>query len=464
MKNFIRIKGNLLSDGMALMNVHTSEYYEPFEAYVRMLIDKEGATNTTKQYAEHVSRFLDFLYEYQTVANEKGVQLNPSQLFVNYEKFLTRGKSCSDDLLQQVAKNINKTKNTSYVSISQGIESALSYFIEMQLFDNFNQQDYFNSLSYTAEFSKPQQSKIKQNSWFAATTKFLSDAKSIKKTKLFNKSSKRANKNGLSNNKENAFNKAFPAKDSLGFFAHHVVDIKITKFSLVRDFLFYSLLAASGIRQSEALQVTIDDIDFENREVKIINPFERVQRGLTEAEEEKLSWKGRVTSKTLMIQPFSHMFWELLEIYIKHHYKTNVNHRYLFQKYNGRPFFAACRSDRSKSLKKYLKSSNPNLCEYGLHSFRHLYGFYVYNYLPIVDFDGNPTGEQGLPLGYVKILMGHASLTSTEVYAREDLDLINFVISASNAYVRQKGITPKQLLGQYYTRQMKILTVKLEGV
>jgi hypothetical protein len=55
MKNFVRIKGSLLSDEMALMNVHTSEYYEPFEEYARMLIDKEGALKTTQQYAEHVS-------------------------------------------------------------------------------------------------------------------------------------------------------------------------------------------------------------------------------------------------------------------------------------------------------------------------------------------------------------------------------------------------------------------------
>jgi hypothetical protein len=85
MKNFVRIKGKLLSDGMALMNVHTSEYYEPFEAYVRMLLDKEGATTTTKQYAEHVSRFLDFLYEYQTVAIEKQIDIDASRLFANYE-------------------------------------------------------------------------------------------------------------------------------------------------------------------------------------------------------------------------------------------------------------------------------------------------------------------------------------------------------------------------------------------
>ncbi|WP_081990982.1 tyrosine-type recombinase/integrase [Pseudoalteromonas piratica] len=461
MKNFVRIKGKLLSDGMALMNVHTSEYYEPFEAYVRMLLDKEGATTTTKQYAEHVSRFLDFLYEYQTVAIENQIDIVASRLFANYEKFLIKGKHNDDELLKQVAKNLNKTKNTSHVSISQGIESALNYFLEMQLFNNV-QEEHFDFLTYTSEITTKQKAKIKKNSWLSATTKLLSASKPKIKRKLFPKASKRANKNGLNNNKEKAYRGAIPANSSIDFFTHHLSEQRFNKFSVVRDLLMYSFLATSGVRQSECLQITVDDIDFDKREIRIVNPFTRTQIGLTEKEEECLSWKGRVTEKTFLIQPFAHIFWGLLETYLSTHYKTNVNHRYLFQKLNGRPFFAADRSERSKTFKKYLRAVDQSLGKHNLHGFRHLYGFYVYNYLPIVNSKGEATGEQGMPLGFVKILMGHAQISSTEVYAREDIDLIEFVIASSNSYIRKKGITPKQLLSQYYTKQMKMLESKLE--
>lgn len=464
MKNFVRIKGRLLSDGMALMNVHTSEYYEPFEAYVRMLLDKEGATSTTKQYAEHVSRFLDFLYEYQAVASEKQINIDPKRIFSDYESFLVKGAACDNEVLSLVARNLNKTKNTSYTSIAQGIESALSYFMEMQLFDNSDNNEHFNFLNYTSAFSQRQKAKIKENSWLYATTRILSESKPTINKRIFPKASKRANKNALSNSKNNIYKRAIPAVNAVDFFTFHLSEDQYHRFSLVRDFLLYSFLAAAGVRQSEALQITIDDINFDNRQVSIINPFTRVQLGLTEEEEECLSWKGRVTDKTFLVQPFAHIFWGLLQVFISTHYKTNVNHRYLFQKFNGRPFFAADRSERSKSFKKYLTTLHPDLTNHNLHGFRHLYGFYVYNYLPIVDKNGVPTGEQGMPLAYVKILMGHSQISSTEVYAREDLDLIEFVISASNSYVRQKGILPKQLMAQYYTKQMKVLESKLENL
>ena len=431
-----------------------------FEAFVKMLLEKEGATSTVKQYAEHVSRFLDFLYEYQTVALEMKVSIDPERLFSNYEKFLLRGVNCKDRTLKQVAKNLKKEKNTSYLSISRGIESAIGYFIEMQLIGT-NKAKFFDFLNVETNISSREKANVQKNSWQFATTKLLAESRPIIKKKIFPISGKRAKRGSIDNNKEKVYRGAIPAESTIEFFTHHLNKQHHHKFSFVRDFLFYSFLAASGVRQSECLQITIDDIDFENREVKIIDPFSRSQVGLTEEEEECLSWKGRVTSKTFLIQPFAHIFWGMLEKYISTHYKTNVSHRYLFQKFNGRPFFAADRSERSKTFKKYLRSVRQDLDKHNLHGFRHLYGFYVYNYLPIVDKNGEPTGEQGLPLGFVKILMGHSQISSTELYAREDLDLIEFVISSTNSYVRQKGIAPKQLLSQYYRKQMNMLESKL---
>lgn len=464
MKNFIRIKGELLANGMALMNVHTSEYYEPFQDYVDLLLENEGANTTTKQYAEHVSRFLDFLYEYRVVANEHGVVIDPKRLFNNYERYLTKGRDCNDEVLRQVAINLNKTDKTSLISISQGIESSLSGFMEMQLFDNDSQQEYLKSLAQTSQTNNLQRNKMRESSWREATTRTLGQAKPITKTKLFPRASKKAKRGSLNNGKEDALQKAFPAELSVDFFTQSIESISPrSNSSVVRDVLLYTLLASSGVRQSEALQVTIDDVDFEKKEINIVNPFTRVNTGLTEKEDEHLCWKGRVTPKTFLIQPFAHMFWHLLEIYLNSFYKTNVNHRFLFQKYNGRPFFAADRSERSKSFKMHLKNVNPNLTKYGLHSFRHFYGFYLYNYIPVVDADGNVLG-QGFPLAYVKILMGHASIKSTEKYAREDVDLIQFAISASNVYVKNKGIAPKELLEQFYARQMQRLEDTLGAV
>jgi len=90
-----------------------------------------------------------------------------------------------------------------------------------------------------------------------------------------------------------------------------------------------------------------------------------------------------------------------------------------------------------------------------------MYGFYTLNYFPIVDKEGNATDKQGLPLAYVKILMGHQNISSTEVYARQDLDLIDFMIAASNGFIRDNNISMQDMAKQFYERQVKVLKTAL---
>ena len=65
---------------------------------------------------------------------------------------------------------------------------------------------------------------------------------------------------------------------------------------------------------------------------------------------------------------------------------------------------------------------------YGFHSLRHMYGYYLLNHCP------NPMNirQFGMDLKTVQHLMGHASIQSTERYARRDAKMLEATFSAIN--------------------------------
>ncbi|MEZ8816329.1 tyrosine-type recombinase/integrase [Vibrio cyclitrophicus] len=461
MKNFTRINSLVSSQGMLLMNVHTSEMYEPFEEYVELLHDRGYAVNSIEQYAGHVSRFLDFLYELRLVSTELNIPLESSKVFRLYQDYLTLGKSSDTKLIHQISKNIGKSNKTSFRSIANGIEASLGLFMELRMFD-VDDDAFFKTIKHENSVRHRELSKMARNSWLEATKRSFS-LRSKSKVKLFKKATRRSNRASLKMQTKEKINKSFPINRSVQFFYDSNITPAST-FSKVRNFLLYSLLAATGIRTSEALQVTVDDINWDERTIDIISPYVRHKANLTPKESKALCDKGRATSLTFMIQPFADIFWSYLKVYMEYHYKSNVNHRFLFQKANGRPFFCSDRSERSKALKRYIKNFDPALQYLSLHGFRHTYAFYVLNYFPIVDERGNPTDRQGLPMAYVKLLMGHQNISSTEVYARQDIDLIQFILSAANSYIRDNSVSLKELAAQYYDRQLKKLEAEKEKI
>lgn len=454
MKNFTCIRSPTLRQGMQLMNINTSEMYEPFEEYVELLIDKGYANNTIEQYAGHTSRFLDFLYELKTVSNQLDAKFEPFKLFQLYQDFLTLGQRSSSKLIIQIAKNLKKDKETSFTSIASGIEASLSMFMELRTFNN-DDDNFKKAIISQYNISHHQLNHIIKNSWFEATKRNFTN-KQRSKIKLFRRAAKKHSRSALKKITKKKASKSLPIRQSVRFLSSANIS-PASCFSKVRNFLLYALLAATGVRTSEALQITVDDIDLNERSVSIISPSNRGNSGLTQKEAEALTDKGRATELTFMIEPFAHIFWSYLKIYMEHHYKINVSHRFLFQKANGRPFFCSDRSERSKTLKKNLRNFDITLNHLGLHCFRHTYAFYTLNYFPIVDEKGEPTGRQGLPLAYVKLLMGHQNMSSTEIYAKQDTDLIDFMLSASNSYLRDNSISLTDLALQYNKRQLKDL-------
>lgn len=211
-----------------------------------------------------------------------------------------------------------------------------------------------------------------------------------------------------------------------------------------RDKALYSFCAASGCRISEALQLLWEDIRPADGTVKLIAPNRRANDksylALELLERDKLVWKGRATQATLLIEPFASIFFEALEKYVRFEYMPHGLHQFVFQYrrkgMEGRPYFLSSPSTRNEVFQTAVAGCIPLERDregLGVHSLRHLYGTYLLNYFPRVD------GSYGLPIGLVKHLMGHNSVTSTERYAHHDTDLLHTELAFANAMVFGSG-------------------------
>ncbi|EGK72116.1 hypothetical protein METUNv1_01588 [Methyloversatilis universalis FAM5] len=218
-----------------------------------------------------------------------------------------------------------------------------------------------------------------------------------------------------------------------------------------RDRALWLLLAASGIRVSEALNLQWSDIDIQNQRIYVLDPLGR-RLGGDLTVQEQARFKGREVSMTYLIQPFRQAFFQALEQYVKTEYVPPRNKSegdYVFQYVEpglrGKPYVGASDAALNKSFKAACERASvpqPNVGKkhWTLHSLRHLYGVYMVN-----DFPVDPEkGLFGLELAEVQVLMGHKSISSTRIYARKKRRSIERRLAQADQYLL--GLREDQLL------------------
>ncbi|RFB70834.1 MULTISPECIES: tyrosine-type recombinase/integrase [unclassified Herbaspirillum] len=207
-----------------------------------------------------------------------------------------------------------------------------------------------------------------------------------------------------------------------------------------RDKALYALCGACGCRISEALQLLWEDVHTKLQTVQLVDfksrPNCQAYLALLPEQRDRLVWKGRSTSTTLLIEPFATMFFEALALYLRHEYIPHGRHNFVFQYTRdgeqGMPYFLAAASSRNGVLRRATKLAKIEDIE-GPHSLRHMYGSYLLNYFP------RPDGTYGLPLGLVQKLMGHRQAKDTAKYARYDRDLLKAELQYANMMVFKNG-------------------------
>ncbi|PHN29756.1 tyrosine-type recombinase/integrase [Pseudomonas sp. ICMP 561] len=467
MKNFILAEAPLTSEATYLL-LHLNpdvpddtREFKPFSHYSTWLANQGYAPNTTKAYSEHVARFIDYVYEASQTQFPVDVEVNIETIIFSYQAFLLFGRGAANPIASRLAESLAKERLTGHNSLSQTIESSIRWFLQVAESKNRIAPDQLFSAFYTSHADYRSQYEIsaqRANSWLAGVIRDSLNAVLPKRKRdtLFPQAKRRDRKN----DKQPFKTVAFPIERSVDL----VRQAKPKKAkTFYRDMALYALLAATGARSSEALQIRMCDIDCDEFAVFLRSPFGRKTPGVTEAEYKHLAWKGRETELTYMIEPFARIFWENLEKYLGLEYNSSVDHDFVFQNSNGRPYFASDRSSRDKTFKGYAtKAGISDITGISPHSLRHMYGTYTLNYMPV---PGQAT--PGFPITYVKILMGHSSVTSTMKYAKHDTDIIEAYLEHANQYVTQRGEDSlKTIREEFHSRQLEILraeAARIEG-
>lgn len=411
---------NKLSDGIIIDS--TGNPYKPFEVFVSHLHWNEYSKNTIELYSEHVFRFLNYVQIAQETSSVPIDRHELSLIILSYANYLIHAEDSENDIVKRVIKH-KGTKKKTKVSSLPCIDHAISLFIRLGELDQEDMEDgpldpLFEAV--TTSISPSERKNIKKSSMVAGVIKGgLSAKERVRLGILTTRKGKRS-------------------KSKYTIRVTRSIDLAnirtlINSAPSYRDKTFYALLAASGCRSHEALQITLDDVNVSSKSVLLRDPAEKDPNklGLTLAEQESLSWKGRNTDLTFLIEPFKSMFFEYLKEYLRKERVNLVSHPFIFQKKNDlRPLFCSDRSSRIKQFKSAaIKAGIDDLTGISPHSLRHSYGFYALNYLPL------PNNQFGLPMTYVKVLMGHESLASTEVYAEKDKELLKAQISYANELI-----------------------------
>jgi integrase/recombinase XerD len=239
----------------------------------------------------------------------------------------------------------------------------------------------------------------------------------------------------------------------------------LQNFRTHRDKALYALCAASGCRISEALQLLWEDIDFSARTVRLVDPKSRPNSpsyiALTPKERDRLAWKGRATTLTLLIDPFATWFFEALAEYLRHEYIPHGRHNFVFQYDDGvdlgAPYFLASVSSRNSVFRRAVKLTGVMRIQ-GPHSLRHMYGTYLLNYFP------RPDGTYGLPIGLVQKIMGHRQIKDTAKYARYDRDLLYAELQHANMalFCGDEALSVNQIIRAALLKRLAEVENKLE--
>lgn len=212
-----------------------------------------------------------------------------------------------------------------------------------------------------------------------------------------------------------------------------------------RDRALWCLLLASGIRRSEALNLQWCDIDFEKREVYVLDPeLLRYGREMPQTERD-LRFKGRTVSRTYLFLPYRDWFFECISKYRKEEYRlpqdgNDFVFQYLIRPYHGRPLVEATDETLNSAFTSAVKRAGipgPPMSRnyvWTAHSLRHAYGVHMLN-----DYDVPGQTSPGLTLAEVQQLMGHKDIKATRKYARERTSRLRDKLKAHDQQYVQGG-------------------------
>ena len=202
-----------------------------------------------------------------------------------------------------------------------------------------------------------------------------------------------------------------------------------------RDRALWLLLAGTGLRMSEAVNISWAQIDISGQRVFVEDPYAlRFSKDLPQAFRHR--FKGRATSETVFIPQLKQPFFDALEKYARLEYIAGVSHDLVFQRLHppraGTPMRDMSDTSRIEGFRRAVARAgvvHPHPNGYWTpHSLRHLYGVFMLNYLPV-------PGGFGLQAHEVQQCMGHRTQKATEHYARQNRAVLETKLDFADAHM-----------------------------
>jgi len=394
---------------------------------------KNYAFNTVRGYCRDVCILINFIVEY-SLRRGGLTPLVLSNCLDSFEDYLVFGVNSDQAIIRDVAAALGtspvggSTAHRYIVSANKFIDASEEFRLGMQELEKVGYVSHANisafpqGLLFEGVAPSKIRNAIKENSWFAGC--LAGGVKRIKYRNLVPKSKA----------SQIAATDEFGG-DDLAFPIDLMVNL-IESATCARDAMLWSGCAAFGLRITEILSLTFSDIHASSGKVFIVDPRSRqdeLATWLPAEEVKKLSHKGRTSTDTYGIEPFVSHFWYYYAQYyaeVRSYERRNPldpKHNFVFRKLNSsEPLINSYQSvyERFRTASYAITGSY-----YGLHSMRHMYGYYLVNFCPS---PSNPN-RFGLDIRLVQKFMGHKSLKSTMRYARKDARMLEVTLSALNA-------------------------------
>lgn len=415
---------------------------------------RNNARNTLNSYCRHLAEFLDYLIEVSTLYEGLMTKLQLSEAIEAYGDYLLLGVDADHSIARAAAARLPPGKSSPaslvpklaavrrFLRLSEAVRRELEDLERLGLHDRISQPaPLLPELGQRRKLLPSEVCAMKANSMLAgviAGGPKLVDCVALARGVV-----------------------EIPYEETREFPYDKVLDL-VRAMPTYRDKALYSLLAASGCRTHEALQLLWEDIDVERGTVILVDPRTRIghasYRSLSKQERARLSWKGRATQLTFLMEPYKAVFFETLQAYLEREYIAHGHNQFVFQylggERRGKPYFLSAALTRVEIFHRACERIGVELpAGTAKHSLRHTYGFYVYNYCPNID------GGYGLPLPEVQQVMGHTCVKSTRRYARYDQDLTRLKVQYANRKV-YSGEAPKSV-AEY---QLKVLEAQISEI
>lgn len=380
-----------------------------FRSFMQALVKNGYKFNTIKSYAYPVAQFLDYLLVGFSVLGEVSA-VKAEALLRAYYSYLFSGNESSSSYVRNILEL--KPRKTIQAVSAKIYHLAINKFILSVRYHQI-EDDLFESKGISV--ARRVEPFIAENLGFVSE---IAAKSSIELEGLQSGSYlRRKPRVNYLGHVPTIDNSDKPIERDSFFPLQHISSL-IRSATNYRNAALWSLMAATSLRVSEALQILLEDIDFKNRKVYAVDPKTRRRsssyRGIDEVSLNKLSWKGRTTKHTLLLEPYGSMFFEYMDLYRKHEYQASY-HNFLFQTADGDPL---CFSDYSSVIyvpfrigaNKVLSGTEYSDISYSPHSLRHSFCVFFKNFV-------EHTEGVGLRNSEIKALTGQKTDKAVERYA-----------------------------------------------